>query len=50
MRILDLPLELIQDILHKAIQVRGLRRGVRLRLVNSRYLYSFAHGLLLTHT
>ncbi|KAH3976617.1 hypothetical protein HBH52_122240 [Parastagonospora nodorum] len=34
MRILDLPLELIQEILRRACEVRGLRRGIRLRLVN----------------
>ncbi|KAH3952998.1 hypothetical protein HBH53_036430 [Parastagonospora nodorum] len=34
MRILDLPLELIQEILRRACEVRGLRRRIRLRLVN----------------
>jgi hypothetical protein len=38
MNILDLPLELLQEILIQAIEVRGLKRGFRLRLVNRTYL------------
>ncbi|KAH7076436.1 ankyrin repeat-containing domain protein [Paraphoma chrysanthemicola] len=34
MHILDLPLELLREILFRSIQSRGLRRGFRLRLVN----------------
>lgn len=32
----DLPTELLQNILNHAITVRGIKRGMRLRLVNSR--------------
>lgn len=35
MHILDLPVELLQQILCTAISARGLERGLRLRLVNS---------------
>lgn len=33
--LLDLPIEVFEQILYRAIQVRGLKRGMRLRLVNS---------------
>jgi len=36
MHLLDLPLELLHEILGWAILVRGTKRGLRLRLVNSR--------------
>lgn len=36
MHILDLPVELLHEILGWAILVRGIKRGLRLRLVNSR--------------
>jgi hypothetical protein len=35
MLIADLPLELFHEILRRSIEVRGLRRGMRLRLANS---------------
>lgn len=35
MHLLDLPLELFQAILCRAIQARGIKRGLRLRLVNT---------------
>jgi hypothetical protein len=35
MRLLDLPLELLHEILGWAFQIRGIKRGLRLRLVNS---------------
>jgi len=35
MYLLDLPLKLFQDILYCAIQARGIKRGLSLRLVNS---------------
>lgn len=35
MLLLDLPLELLQEILGWSIQARGIERGLRLRLVNS---------------
>jgi hypothetical protein len=35
MRITDLPLELFHEILRRSIETRGLKRGLRLRLVNS---------------
>ena len=38
MHIFDLPLELLHEILATSIQVRGLKRGLRLRLVNSKTL------------
>lgn len=34
MHILDLPIELLHCILDQAIQVRGIKRSLRLRLVN----------------
>jgi hypothetical protein len=37
MRLLELPTELFEKILHDAFVVRGLKRGMRLRLVNSEY-------------
>jgi hypothetical protein len=37
MRLLDLPLELLHEILRWAFQVRGVERGLRLRLVNSQF-------------
>lgn len=36
MHLLDLPVELLHEILGWAILVRGIKRGLRLRLVNSR--------------
>lgn len=36
----NLPKELLQAILHHAIAVRGVKRGLRLRLVNSMYISS----------
>jgi hypothetical protein len=36
MSLSSLPLELLREILGWAIQVRGVKRGVRLRLVNSK--------------
>jgi hypothetical protein len=36
MSLSNLPLELLREILGWAIQVRGVKRGVRLRLVNSK--------------
>jgi hypothetical protein len=41
MSLSSLPLELLREILGWAIQVRGVKRGVRLRLVNSKI--SLAH-------
>lgn len=38
MGILELPLELFQEILYHAIQIRGIKRGLRLRLINSKYI------------
>ena len=38
MQFLSLPLELIQKVLSHAIRVRGTKRALRLRLVNSEYL------------
>jgi hypothetical protein len=38
MQFLSLPLELIQQVLSHAIRVRGTKRALRLRLVNSEYL------------
>jgi hypothetical protein len=35
MHITELPLELFHEVLRRSIEVRGLRRGMRLRLVNS---------------
>lgn len=34
MRLLDLPPELMHEVLPHAVTVRGLKRGLRLRLVN----------------
>ena len=34
MEFLDLPLEIIREILIHAVAVRGIKRGLRLRLVN----------------
>ncbi|KAF2867228.1 ankyrin repeat-containing domain protein [Massariosphaeria phaeospora] len=43
MELLGLPTEIFQDILHQAIVARGIKRGVRLRLVNNvmQALYTF---------
>jgi hypothetical protein len=50
MQLLDLPLELFQEILSHAIVVRGLKRGLRLRLVNSAlFLLSSAVSYKLTY-
>jgi hypothetical protein len=38
MNILDLPVELLQEILSDVIEMRGLKRGLRLRLVNRMFL------------
>jgi hypothetical protein len=40
MKLLDLPTELFEKILHDAFQARGLKRGMRLRLVNSESLFN----------
>jgi hypothetical protein len=37
MRLLDLQLELLHEVLRWALQVRGVERGLRLRLVNSHF-------------
>jgi hypothetical protein len=37
-KLLDLPLELFDAILAEAIQIRGLKRAFRLRLVNRRFM------------
>jgi hypothetical protein len=34
MKLLDLPLELFREILVRAVIARGIKRGLRLRLVN----------------
>jgi hypothetical protein len=34
MEFLDLPLEIIREILVHSVAVRGIKRGLRLRLVN----------------
>jgi hypothetical protein len=36
--ILDLPLEILQEILIQAVEVKGLKRGLRLQSVNRTYL------------
>jgi hypothetical protein len=36
MGLLELPTELFEEILHQAIKVRGIKRGLRLRLVSSK--------------
>jgi hypothetical protein len=36
MGLLALPTELFENILHDAFKARGLKRGMRLRLVNSK--------------
>lgn len=36
MQLFDLPLELLREILGWAVAVRGTKRGLRLRLVNSK--------------
>ena len=46
MSVLNLPVELFQEILSHAIQVRGLRRGMRLCLVNSTHFRSYCHAPL----
>jgi hypothetical protein len=38
MDLVHLPTELFEAILHQAIIMRGIRRGLRLRLVSSAYL------------
>jgi hypothetical protein len=38
MKLEQLPMELFEAILHQAIVCRGIRRGLRLRLVNSAFL------------
>jgi hypothetical protein len=38
MLLLSLPTEILERILYHAIQVRGLKRGLRLRLVDSQYI------------
>jgi hypothetical protein len=38
MNLIQLPTELFEAILHKAMVLRGLKRGLRLRLVNSAFL------------
>jgi hypothetical protein len=49
MHLLDLPLELLHEVLGWAVLVRGTKRGLRLRLVNSRLpSASFAQLPLLT--
>ncbi|KAH8731803.1 ankyrin repeat-containing domain protein [Phaeosphaeriaceae sp. PMI808] len=37
MGLLELPTELFEHIIHDAIQIRGLKRGMRLRLVNKTF-------------
>jgi uncharacterized protein YjlB len=37
--IMQLPLELFRQILKEAILVRGVKRALRLRLVNRKWLY-----------
>jgi hypothetical protein len=34
----NLPTEILEDVIHQAIVTRGIKRGLRLRLVNSKYL------------
>jgi hypothetical protein len=34
MELLDLPLEILREILVHSVAVRGIKRGLRLRLVN----------------
>ncbi|KAF2998252.1 hypothetical protein E8E13_006225 [Curvularia kusanoi] len=46
MHLFDLPLELLHDILSWSIKVRGIKRGLRLRLVNRH----FAREVLVTLT
>jgi hypothetical protein len=40
MELTQLPIELFQEILRHAIVVRGIKRGLRLRLLNSAYCRS----------
>lgn len=40
MGLADLPKELLQDILHHAVLDRGLKRGMRLRLVSSKHAWA----------
>lgn len=39
MNLLDLPPEIVQNILIESVLVRGIERGVRLRLVNSKFYH-----------
>ncbi|KAF2855906.1 hypothetical protein T440DRAFT_463253 [Plenodomus tracheiphilus IPT5] len=48
MNILNLPLELFHEILFKAVRLRGLKRGLRLRLVNRVFARETLQALLIT--
>lgn len=50
MRVFDLPQELFELILCQSILARGVKRGLRLRLVNSPKYYVTKGRLLLTQT
>ena len=37
MHLLDLPTEVLEEVIHQAVVARGIKRGLRLRLVHSKY-------------
>lgn len=43
MHLLDLPVELLEQIFRDACESRGMKRGLRLRLVNRESLIHTAH-------
>jgi hypothetical protein len=47
MELLQLPLELVLEVLIQAVAVRGLKRGLRLRLVCSTYSTGLSFSAIL---